>query len=156
MAGMSQYERLRPVLREGLSVGGLDSCWEWQGPSRMSEGYCSTHGVYVHRLAWELWRGPIPEGLTIDHLCKNTSCANPRHLEPVTMRENTLRGDTIPARNAAKTHCDNGHEFTAENTRIDGQGKRVCRACVRETQRRRYHRDIDAAREREREKWRRR
>lgn len=152
---MSVYEHLCPVLLDGLSIGGLDACWEWKRPSRTPEGYFKTHEVFVHRLAWELWRGPIPVGLTIDHLCRNPACANPRHLEPVTVRENTLRGDTIPARNAAKTHCIHGHEFTEENTRIDSMGKRVCRACVREKSRRHYHKDVEATRQHRRDLWKR-
>lgn len=82
----------------------------------------------VHRVVWTLWRKPIPQGLTIDHLCRNKGCANPRHLEPVAHRENVLRGVSPAARHAQKIHCTNGHEFTPENTYRYGGG-RFCRAC---------------------------
>lgn len=109
-------------------------CWEWQG-CRTPEGYgqiavdgriCGTH-----RIAWESYCGPIPNGLQVDHLCRNPRCCNPEHLEPVTLRENILRGESPAARNARKTHCKNGHEFTPENTyqRKDGRGGRECRTC---------------------------
>lgn len=90
--------------------------------------------VRVHRYVWELVNGPVPGGLPLDHLCRQPACCNPEHLEPVTDRENTMRGlgpDAQRARFAAMTHCKRGHEFTAENTRIY-KGGRVCRECERE------------------------
>jgi hypothetical protein len=75
--------------------------------------------------------GKIPEGLQIDHLCRVRECANPAHLEAVTCRENLLRGDTVTAHNANKTHCVNGHEYTPENTAITRDGCRRCRICHR-------------------------
>jgi hypothetical protein len=89
---------------------------------------------YVHIIAWELDNGPVPPGLTLDHVkargCRYRHCANVTHLEPVTMRENLMRGNTPSAVNAAKTHCDSGHEFTEANTRVDRTGWRACRACA--------------------------
>lgn len=85
----------------------------------------------AHRAMYEAFVGPIPEGLTIDHLCRRPACVNPAHLEAVTMRENTLRADTASTRNAAKTHCLRGHPFDPENTGIGGKGERVCLACRR-------------------------
>lgn len=81
--------------------------------------------------------GAIPSGLTIDHLCKVRRCVNPAHLEPVTRGENVLRGDTITAANARKTHCPRGHEYDDANTYVCKRGLRSCRTCARERNRER-------------------
>lgn len=117
-------------------------CWEWTGyVHRSGYGAFTPHEgetpQQAHRFAYELLIGPIPEGLVIDHLCRNKSCVNPDHLEPVTIQENTLRGYSESAMNARKTHCKNGHEFTPENMWISGVGARLCRACYLAKQRRR-------------------
>lgn len=117
-----------------------DGCWKWTFPVQRSRhglyGCCHWLGVGMgaHRASWLIFRGPIPEGLEIDHLCRNTRCCNPDHLEPVTHRENVLRGVGLAAVNARKTHCIRGHEFTPENTIRNGR-KRACRTCVNEAQR---------------------
>lgn len=109
-----------------------EGCWEWRG-ARDVTGYGRVRFggrlLLVHRAVYELVVGAIPAGLQIDHLCRNRSCCNPDHLEPVTRRENILRGVSVVARNAVKTHCIRGHEFTLENTRATGTGNRACRAC---------------------------
>lgn len=118
-----------------------DDCWEWIG-GRLSSGYgyfaIDHYNYMAHRVAYELLVAPIPAGLVIDHLCRNRSCVNPLHMEPVTDRENVLRGNALSNTNRAKTHCKAGHEFTSENT-ILGKGRfgtyRVCRRCRREYQR---------------------
>lgn len=114
---------------------GDDECWPWMA-ALDSGGYghfSSPRSTKAHRYSYELLVGQIPDGLTIDHLCRNPPCVNPAHMEPVTMRENSLRGNGWSGRNARKTHCVHGHEFTAENTRIspDGLGRRICRECER-------------------------
>lgn len=110
-------------------------CWEWRGRTGSPSGYgyfsVDYKEVRAHRYAYQLLVGPIPDGLTIDHLCRNPSCVNPDHLEPVTMRENTLRGYGPTGQNARKTHCKRGHEFTTENTYIQSDGNRRCRICDR-------------------------
>lgn len=83
----------------------------------------------AHRVFYEHHVGPIPLGLTIDHLCKVTRCVNPDHLEPVTQRVNTLRGDGPSAVNARKTHCPHGHEYTPDNTYVRKAGGRICKTC---------------------------
>lgn len=116
-------------------------CWEWTGKLNPS-GYGQViihpaRGVretwLTHRLAYTLEHGPIPDGLTVDHLCRNRVCANPSHMELVTQRENNLRSTSPSAKNARKTHCKRGHEFTPENTYLwtgpRGQ-QRQCRECI--------------------------
>ncbi len=109
-----------------------NGCWEWQAGK--TEGYGRFHfshreAVYAHRFAYERLVGPIPEGLTIDHLCRNRACVIPGHMEPVTNSVNVLRGVGPPARNARKTHCPRGHPYDSINTRYGGNGDRYCRAC---------------------------
>lgn len=108
-------------------------CWPWLGLT-FPTGYGHTTILgeqYAHRLAYKLVVGPIPRGLTIDHLCRNRICANPAHLEPVTYRENVLRSPIAPAAiNARKTHCRQGHAYSGENLLLRNHGRaRICRAC---------------------------
>lgn len=113
-------------------------CWIWNGP-RQTTGHGTafiggrTRGA--HRVVYELLKGAIPAGLELDHLCRNPPCVSPDHLEPVTHRENLLRGNTIVARNAAKTHCPSGHEYSGENLRFTRR-QRVCVTCHRDADRR--------------------
>lgn len=105
-----------------LEGSGAD-CWEWTG--RIDKfGYGRQHYALAHRHVYEKRVGPIPTGLELDHLCMNTRCVNPAHLEPVTRRENMRR------RTALVTHCKNGHPFDEENTRVTAR-RRFCRACDR-------------------------
>jgi hypothetical protein len=132
--------------------GGPDACWPWIGPKK-DNGYgqfqfggkAASTQVIAHRAAFEMRSGAIPAGLQIDHLCRNRPCCNPKHHEPVTQRENLMRGETITAAAAARTHCINGHEFTPENTRRNALGHRKCRACDRERQRRYFASELAGA-----------
>jgi hypothetical protein len=113
----------------------VEDCWEWVG-YRDREGYGKMGGACAHRVSYELFIGPIPDGLTIDHLCRNPGCVKPSHLEAVPIRVNVLRGvNNACAVNARKTHCKHGHEFTTENTYRSKLG-RCCRKCVCDSQRR--------------------
>lgn len=102
----------------------------------MSSGYGTFYFegrmVTAHRWAYEHWVGPIPEGTELDHLCREVLCVLPTHLEPVTHRENLMRGKGFAARNARKTHCPQGHKYTDENTYVNPRGSRECRTCIRE------------------------
>lgn len=115
-----------------------DGCWEWQG-GKTTEGYGQVMGldrkrVYAHRLMYELMVNDIPEGLHIDHLCKNTSCVRPAHLEPVLPAENLRRSTAIEGwkrRCAELEACKNGHPWTPETTYVTKANKRACRICAR-------------------------
>jgi hypothetical protein len=118
--------------------GTPSECWEWLG-AKLHRGHGIFHYTLIpgqhqqttaHRFAYERLVGAIPEGLQLDHLCRNPGCVNPAHLEPVTGRENVLRGVGPTAINARKTHCIHGHEFTPENTYRSKKGGRECRACL--------------------------
>jgi hypothetical protein len=85
--------------------------------------------LLAHRVSYERYVGPIPEGAHLDHLCRNRACVNPEHLEPVSVQTNILRGVSPSAVNAAKTECLRGHPFDDENTYVCPAGKRRCRAC---------------------------
>ncbi len=112
------------------------SCWIWTGCRTLAGyGHIRLHGrkspmVYAHRFSYESTFGSIPDGKELDHLCRNTLCVNPNHLEPVSHRQNMLRGNTFGSLNAMKTHCPNGHAYEGENLIVDG-AKRKCRLCVR-------------------------
>jgi hypothetical protein len=112
------------------------TCWIWQRPPN-SRGYgqikINKIMHLVHRMSYETFRGIIPKGLQIDHLCRNKLCVNPNHLEVVTLKENVLRGIGITAVNSRKTHCKNGHKFSKENTYIFPNGSRRCRRCFRDS-----------------------
>lgn len=145
---VSRCERA-PLLDRLLdkTAAGWGGCIVWTGALR--EGYGAIHHkgrmLRAHRVAYQLLVGPIPEGLVLDHLCRNRRCINPHHLEPVTMRVNTMRSPIAPSTiNALKTHCPKDHEYTPENTYRRANGHRGCRACGRIAARDRYARQMTA------------
>jgi len=114
-----------------------DDCWLWTA-GLDSNGYglfrLDERRLGAHVVSYGLLVGPIPDGLELDHLCRNRTCVNPEHLEPVTSKVNWERGESITAINARKTHCIHGHEFTIENTYV-WRGGRKCKICSKERQR---------------------
>ncbi|MGW3428005.1 hypothetical protein ACWDHW_08610 [Streptomyces melanosporofaciens] len=138
-------EQTRQRIRSYSRVDEATGCWIWQmAVDRDGYGVCQAKKRdSTHRVSYMAFIGPIATGLTIDHTCHTSDrscpggrgcphrrCVNPDHLEAVTSGENTLRGRSVWAENARKSHCHRGHEFTPENTyqRHDG---RACRACIR-------------------------
>lgn len=125
------------IARFWSQVEKTDGCWNWTG-AKHTQGYglikSGDISTRAHRISVLMSGREIPEEYQVDHLCKNTSCVNPDHLEVVTSKENTLRGDGPTAKNSVKTHCIHGHEFTEKNTRIrkndNGSSSRVCRVCA--------------------------
>lgn len=129
-------------------------CWEWSGGHFQVTGYAIFNvpserdgrwrPVVAHRVSYELHVGPIPAGLVLDHLCRNRGCVNPAHLEAVTQQINTLRGEAPSAVSVRDNRCQQGHEFTPENTYTrmrNGKPKRECRECIRERDRARNKTD---------------
>ncbi|HVI41535.1 MAG TPA: HNH endonuclease signature motif containing protein [Anaerovoracaceae bacterium] len=108
------------------------TCWNWiaNKNQRGCGRFCIKHGIFnmAYRFSYELFKGQIPKGLTIDHLCRNTSCVNPAHLEAVTIKENILRGFGHAAMNSRKTHCPRGHPLTQDNV-YHSNGQRRCKTC---------------------------
>ena len=112
-----------------------NTCWIWTAGLHF-RGYGEVwdeslrDGKLAHRYVYERLVGPVPDGLVLDHLCRNRRCVNPEHLEPVTHRENILRGTGQSARNAAKTECVHGHPLSGANLYVmPSTGHRYCRVC---------------------------
>lgn len=114
-----------------------DGCWLWLIPGHDGYGRIGLGGRddgvgYAHRVVYEALRAPIPDGLQIDHLCRQRACVRPSHLEPTTHRENTLRGVNFIAVNAKTAGCPQDHPYNETNTYVDARGSRACRTCRRE------------------------
>lgn len=138
---------------EKIAQAGVDECWRFTAAIG-NHGYGVFHPtkgetVLAHRYSYERTVGPIPEGMHLDHLCRNRQCVNPGHLEAVTPLENSSRGLTYRLLNGMDDECRNGHPYTPENTYVEPNGYKVrCRQCARDrdaqphrnaaTRRRRY------------------
>lgn len=132
------WERVFEKLTEDPATG----CWVWTARTRRgfrlgSPGYgaISNPGKgngssSAHIVVYEYMVGEVPRGLVLDHLCRNTLCCNPYHLDPVTQRVNILRGEGVAAKYAAQTHCKRGHPFEGWNLIVRSNGNRDCRTCA--------------------------
>lgn len=127
---------------ERVDVGGPDDCWVWllslnrygYGQVGWSDGG-KTRMTAAHRVAWVAVNGPIPDDLTVDHLCRQRSCCNPRHMRLLTRSANASNNAQ-----AIRTRCRRNHEYTPETTLVTRQGHRRCRTCDNDLQRLRYQR----------------
>ena len=134
--GDSFVDYLEPRIKR-VDAGHTSPCWLWQLATN-AKGYARSRlpsrfnpagrALFIHRVSYERAIGPIPDGLVIDHLCRNRSCLNPAHLEPVTPLENQRRGRRN--QHSGITHCKWGHELTAENVYLCVAGKRQCVICT--------------------------
>lgn len=134
--GDPEWTRPTDADRFWAKVDKTDNCWLWTATVNANgygQAWFESRLQLAHRVAYQLVVGPIPDGLSLDHLCRTPGCVNPAHLEPVTHRENCLRGVSPAARQAQQTHCKRGHEFDDENTYVDPSGGRRCRQCRRDT-----------------------
>lgn len=134
-----KFVPVRRKIQERISVDPVSGCWNWTaGRDRGGYGRITVDATtkLAHRVSYEEFRGPIPDGMFLDHLCRNPACCNPAHLEPVTNAENILRG----IRKQRQTHCKNGHPLSGDNLlvvypkmRKNGtpSPRRVCLTCSR-------------------------
>jgi len=129
MAGKPQNPRKRFERKFEKTSG----CWIWKTGTNGKNGYGmffdGARKVCAHRFSWELYRGPIPVGMEVDHLCKTRLCVNPDHMEVVTRAENIRRSDAPQAINARKTACPKGHPYEQFGYVNPTTGKRRCQPC---------------------------
>ncbi len=133
----NQYEKLFfSRFWSKVSVLKKRQCWEWK--SSLSNGYGkiskNNYPISAHVAAFEFFNGKVPNGLWVDHKCRNKKCVNPNHLRAVTPKINAIENsESTAAINSRKTHCKHGHEFNVSNTviktYIDRPSTRVCRIC---------------------------
>jgi hypothetical protein len=126
--GLTNFQRIN------MKVDTSTDCWLWTGTIG-TEGYGQMwtekqRNEPAHRVCYEMFRGPVPVGLELDHLCRNRRCVRPDHLEAVSHQENTLRGIGPTAANARKNTCLRGHLYTQKTMRVTCRGLRVCKTCV--------------------------
>lgn len=120
--------------RRFFDAGGPDDCWEWKGArtacghGKFSHAGQTRRTVSAHRFSYQMFVGPIPEGLVVRHRCDNPPCCNPQHLQLGTQADN-VADITARGRRKITTHCKRGHERTVGNTYVMPNGRRKCRHC---------------------------
>jgi hypothetical protein len=129
---ISPQDLTRFFSKVDLSFGmGLDACWQWE--NRLDNGYgrfwLHNRTQLAHRISYLYFNGEIPSDKQLDHLCRNRSCVNPKHLEAVDIKTNVLRGIGPSAENARKTHCKRNHALSGENLYVNNRNQRVCKEC---------------------------
>lgn len=142
---MNLYDLPPEVQRQIIPIT-ESGCWVWTGKLNHKDyGYLSVNGktTVAHRFTYTFFIGPIPARLQLDHLCRVRSCVNPHHLEPVTCRENVLRGQGVAAIHHQKTHCLRGHPLSGDNLVIIRGRYRNCKVCLRRSQLESYRRIAD-------------
>lgn len=124
--------RLPPRFWDKVAPCPMSGCWLWTA-ALDGHGYgqirADGKNRLAHRFAYVAAFGEHASGLELDHLCRTPLCSNPLHLEPVSHRENMMRGRTVGAANAAMTTCAHGHPFDGVNSYTNKRGIRVCRLC---------------------------
>lgn len=121
---------LKNIQRFVIKIRKTENCWEWIAcKDKNGYGHFNLNGInrFAHSVSYELFKNEIQKGLEIDHLCRNTSCVNPEHLEAVTPKTNCLRGRGFGGVNSRKKLCKYGHIYDKKNNR----GDRVCMICKR-------------------------
>jgi len=136
-------EQIPKRIAARIDQRGPEECWPWTG-KLTEKGYAriclNGRRTTVHRYLYEVYVGPVPNGLVLDHLCRVRHCVNPAHLEPVSNRENVLRGIGPTAVNAKRVYCLFGHLFDEANTMKARNGGRLCRTCRNRDQRAAFQR----------------
>ena len=126
-SGSRHFDSTRDKFAARVTPTDPIACWEWQGAIAAQTGYGTLGMRYAHRISYELHVGPIPPGMTIDHLCRNRPCVNPAHLEVVTLAENIRRAGILRRQDT----CKRGHSFTdPTNLYHRSDGSRMCRSCA--------------------------
>lgn len=137
MASKESLENLKEKLLNRMQIDANNGCWLIKPTSN---GYVrwrfENRNWPVHRLMFELFYHKIPEKLVLDHICRSRNCVNPTHLRMCLSEENVMVGEGVTARNAAKTHCVNGHKLDEKNLYFHRSGNSMCRQCKKCTSRR--------------------